>query len=314
MRFVLVKTIGLVAAVWLIATLTYMALYVLPGDPAVLVLGTEGDPARLESLRQELGLHQPLHARYLQWLGDLVRLEFGTSIRYARPVGDLIAAALPITLMLAMLAVAAALTLAVPLGLYTAIGHLNPLRVAISLAAHLGMAVPSFWLGILLIQWLAVDKGLLPSAGFRTPGEEGWAAALGSLVLPVLTLALPRAAILTRMVRASMAGVLQEDYMRTAHSKGLPKAQVYVRHGLRNAALNISTTAAIQLTQLLAGTIVVEQVFALPGLGRLLLAAVLQRDLPLVQGLVVIGAAMIVLFHYIFDVLLSLMDPRIRFD
>lgn len=314
MRYVLTKSGALLAAVWLTATLTFFALQVLPGDPAVLILGTEGDPEMLESLREQLGLSRPLGERYVNWLTSLLRLDFGASIRYARPVGELMAAALPVTVLLAFLAVFGALILAIPLGIYTAVGSGNPVRSAIGLLTHLGMAVPTFWLGVLLIQWIAVARGWFPAGGFYQPSSAGWLVALWSLLLPALTLAIPRAAVLTRMVRASMQQVLAEDYIRTARSKGLSYGRVYFRHALRNAGLNISTVAAIQLTQLLVGTIVVEQVFSLPGMGRLLLAAVLQRDLPLVQGLVVVGAAMIVAFHYAFDLLLGWLDPRIRFE
>ncbi len=314
MRYVITKSGALLAAVWFTATLTFFALQVLPGDPAVLILGTEGDPAMLESLREQLGLSLPLGQRYWLWLVSVLQLDFGVSIRYSRPVSQLMASALPVTLFLAALAVTTALALAVPLGVYTSVGRANPMRAAIGLLTHLGMAMPSFWLGMLLIQWIAVERGWFPAGGFFRPSAAGWGMALRSLLLPALTLAIPRAAILTRMVRASMKQVLAEDYIRTARSKGVSRTRTYFLHALRNAGLNISTVAAIQMTQLLVGTIIVEQVFSLPGMGRLLLAAVLQRDLPLVQGLVVVGAAMIVSFHYVFDLLLGWLDPRIRFE
>lgn len=305
MQYAIRKIISFSLTLVVISLITFAALQVLPGDPALLILGTEGDPSAVEALRARLGLDEPAPIRYARWVLGLLRLDMGESLRYNTPAAELIGRALPISLLLAAAAVLLALGLALPLGVLCAV-HRGRLWDYVGLTfAQFGMAIPSFWLGILLIQVFAVRFELAPPGGYQ---------GIPSLVLPAVALSLPRAAILTRMVRASMLDILHQDYVRTARSKGVSLWGVVFKHALRNAGINIFTVAGIHLTQLLAGTIVIEQVFALPGLGQLLLPAVLQRDLPLVQGLVMVGASLILLANLGFDFVLAALDPRIRFD
>lgn len=305
MKFVFEKLISLLATILLVSLITFLALQVLPGDPSLLILGTEGDQASLEMLREQLGLNDNIVVRYLRWLSGLFKGDLGQSIRYSVPVSGLIKDALPVTLWLAFFAVGLSLLVSIPLGISFAVKHGSLLDRVGSVVMQIGMAVPTFWIGILLIQLFAVKLEWLPPGGY---------ASLISLVLPVLGLALPRAAVLTRVVRVNMLEEFREDYLRTARSKGLPETKVLYKHALRNVAISIFTVAGIHLTQLLAGTIVIEQVFSLPGLGQLLLAAVLQRDLPLVQGLVLIGAVLILTANLFFDFVIAALDPRIRFE
>ena len=305
MRYLRDRIISLVVTLFLISAVTFFTVNVLPGDPAILILGPEGDPERLDSLRQELGLHQHALVRFTDWLRGLLSGNLGRSIRYSVEIGPLIRNALPVTLLLAVASVGLALLISIPIGIGCAVRQGSFLETVSLLLTQLGMALPSFWLGFLLIHLFALELGLLPPAGFSSGA---------SLILPALALAIPRAAVLTRVVRSSMIDTLSQDYIRTARSKGLPQHLVLYKHALKNAAVSIASVAGVHLTQLLGGTIVIEQVFGLPGLGQLLLAAALQRDLPLVQGLVVISAALILMVNFGVDLVLLGLDPRLRYE
>lgn len=307
------KLASMLATLVLVSILTFAALYLIPGDPAILILGTEADPQALELVRTQLGLNQPALTQYADWLTGAVQGDFGNSITFSRgyPVAALVASALPFTIPLALAAIILSLLIAIPLGSAAASKQGSRLDSVILYLSQAGLSIPGFWLGILAIQVFAVRLGWFP------PGDmPRWnvdpAGALISLILPALVLALPRAAILTRIVRTSMLEVMGEDYIRAARGKGVPEWKVIYSHALRNALVSISTIAGIQLIQLLAGTIVVEQVFSLPGLGRLILSAVLMRDLPLVQGTVFCGAALILIVNLILDSIYPVLDPRIR--
>lgn len=307
------KISGMLATLLLVSILTFVALFLIPGDPAILILGTEADPQALELVRTQLGLDQPAINQYLNWLRGIFGGDFGSSYTFSRgyPVIRLIADALPVTIPLAMAAVALSLAIAVPLGAAAAGNKGSLLDKIVLYLSQAGLSVPAFWLGILGIQYFAVKLSWFPPGGMPR-----WAAdpmgAMAALILPVIILALPRAAILTRIVRTAMLDTLGEDYIRTARGKGVREVTVICSHALRNALVSISTVAGIQLVQLLAGTVVIEQVFSLPGLGRLILSAVLLRDLPLVQGAIFVGAAMILAVNFAMDSLYPILDPRIR--
>lgn len=303
--YILRKAVSFVAVVFLVSLMSFVALQVLPGDPAQLILGTEGSHEALAALRLQLGLDKPAPVRFGQWLVNFVQGDLGESLRYNIPVKDLVVQALPITLNLAMWAVLLALATAVITGVFSAAYSNRWWGKAMRVLSQLGMAVPQFWVGILLIQLFAVKLRLLPAGGY-----SNWQ----SLILPIVTLALPRSAVLTNMVQVGLGGVLNSDYIRTAKAKGLPWATVLFKHAFINGAIGVATTAGIQLVQLLAGTIVVEQVFGLPGLGQLLLAGVLQRDLPLVQSVIVLVAVAVLLTNLIMDFVLLALDPRVRFE
>ena len=313
MMYLLKKLFGMLATLAVVSILTFFTLFVLPGDPALLILGTEADPGALELVRTQLGLDRPVIVQYASWLGGVVRGDFGRSLTFSRgyAVADLIAAALPVTLPLAAMAIFLAMAVAIPLGTLAASRRGKTADKIILGFSQAGLSIPAFWLGILAIQFFAVRLGWFPPGGMPR-----WSAdplgALNSLILPALILALPRAAILTRIVRTAMLEILKEDYIRTARGKGLPETAVILKHGLSNALGSVSTVAGIQLIQLGAGTVVVEQVFSLPGLGRLILSAVLLRDLPLVQGTIFVGAAIILAVNFLLDSLYPILDPRIR--
>jgi peptide/nickel transport system permease protein len=299
------KTASFVCVLFIISALTFLTLQVLPGDPAQLVLGTESSPQALAALRRELGLDKPAPVRFGQWLVDFVQGDFGRSIRYSVPVKDLVVQALPVTLSLAVWAVAVSLGIAVLLGVLSAAYMARWWGQVVRIISQLGMAVPQFWIGILLIQVFGVQLRLLPAGGY-----SNWQ----SLILPIATLALPRTAVLTNMVQVGLSDVLKSDYIRTAKSKGLPWRKVLFKHAFVNGAIAVATSASIQLIQLVAGTIVVEQVFGLPGIGQLLLNGVLQRDLPLVQAITVFVAVGVLIINLLMDYLLMFLDPRVRFE
>lgn len=295
----------------LVSVLTFAALFILPGDPAQLILGTEADPAALASLRSQLGLNAPWWQQYFRWAAGVVQGDMGTSITFSRgySVADLIASALPLTVLLALTAMVLAIASSLLLGITAAYKQGSALDNAILVLSQLGLSLPAFWVGILLIQVFSVRLGLFPPGGM--PGWHQPGAVMAALLLPAAALALPRAGIMTRIVRSAMLDSLGEDYIRTARSKGLSERVVLLKHALKNAMVSVITVSGIQLIQLLAGAIVIEQVFSLPGLGRLLLSAVMLRDLPLVQGLVFTGTLLVLAVNFILDSFYPLLDPRI---
>ncbi len=313
LAFVLRRFLLACLSVFLAAVLVFCALLAIPGDPATAILGLNPSPQALTAVRQQLGLNEPPVTRFLGWFGGVLRGDFGVSINYRTPVRGLIAERLWVSLPLAFAGMLIACAIALPLGIWAALKRgswLDPLVVS---AAQLGAAVPSFWLGLLLILLFSVRLGWLPSGGF-VPWNENPLGTLRSLILPTLALGLGQAAVITRMTRAAMLEALAQDYVRTAHAKGLPGRKVVLKHGLRNALVTILTVLGLSFSQVLVGAIVIEQVFSLPGLGRLALTAIGTRDFPLLQGEVLVYASLIVFLSFLVDLAYGLLDPRIRYD
>ena len=304
---------ALVATLFFVSVLVFAVIRVLPGDPAALLMGLEGSPEVTERLREAMGLNRPLPVQYLEWVGGVVRGDLGRSIQYDVPVGELIVTRLPVTLPLALLAAAFMVLLAIPLGLYAATHHRRSGDYLAMIVSQLGISIPQFWSGLLLILLFSVTLGWVRSGGF-----DGWSAgvwpALRSLLLPAAALGLFQAAVLVRATRSAVLDVLGEDYVRTARAKGVSERGVIGKHTLRNALIPIVTVAGIQLGQLVAGAIVLESVFALPGLGRLALGAIGARDLPVVQGVALFVASAIVVINFAVDLAYGFLDPRIRYE
>jgi len=296
----------------LASMMVFGALLAIPGDPAEVILGIDADPAALAALRARLRLDQPPHERYLHWAARALKGDLGDSIRYGRPVSELIAGSLRVTLPLVIGSGILALLIAIPLGTLAAAHRGKALDLSLVVTSQLGLAVPSFWLGLILILVFGVAL-----AWFPTTGVVDWSIdplrAAHSLILPVITLALSQAAILTRLVRSTVLEVLELDYIRTARAKGLPQRVVLARHALRGALLSVLTLSGVLFGQLLAGAIIVESVFALPALGRLALTAVEARDFNLIQGIVLVLATLIVAANLAVDLLYGVLDPRIRY-
>jgi peptide/nickel transport system permease protein len=311
--YLLKRALAALVTIFLAASVVFVALLAVPGDPAEIILGVNASPQAAEALRERLGLNLPPHLRYLTWLGGIVKGDLGVSINYQRPVLELIAARLEVSLSLAFAAMALACLVALPLGILAALRHGGWLDPAVIGATQLGAAIPSFWLGLLLILLFSVELGWLPAGGY-TPWERDPARAVRSLVLPVLALGLGQAAVIARLTRAAMLEVLSQDYIRTARAKGLRARRVVFVHALRNALVTLITIIGLSFSQLLVGAIIIEQVFSLPGLGRLALTAIGTRDFPLLQGEVLVYATAIVLLNLVVDVSYSVLDPRIHYN
>jgi peptide/nickel transport system permease protein len=298
---------------FLASVMVFGALLVIPGDPVQLLLGLNYDPGTYKVLQQKMGLDKPPLERYARWIGGLPRGDLGVSLSKTAPVTQLIVNTIPVTVPLIVLSTVLALLIALPGGVYAAQHRGSGADVIVVTLTQAGLAIPSFWLGLILALLFAVTLRWLPANGW-TAWTDDPTRALKSLILPVVTLALGQAAGLVRMVRSSVLDVLNQDYVRTARSKGLQENIVINKHVLRNAAIQIVTLLGIQLGQLLAGAIIVESVFNLPGMGRLGLDAVKSSDFPLVQGVVFTIAAVIVGINLIVDLLYGALDPRIRYD
>ena len=308
-RFLSRRLLTLGLTLWLASLVVFVVLEVLPGDPALLMLGVDARPDTLAALRAQMGLDQPAPVRYLAWTGGLLTGDLGTSHTYGVPVADLIRDRLVVTAPLAGLAMLVSTAAALPLGLLAASKRGRPADYGVMVFSQLGIAVPNFWFGILLVLWFSIGLGWFEAGGF-----PGWSAGIGpalkSLVLPALTLGLTEAAILARVTRSAVLDTLGEDYVRTARAKGLSRDAVMRRHVLRNALIPITTIVGLQFAFLLGGAIVIENVFFLPGLGRLLFQAISQRDLIVVKDAVMVLAAMVVAVNLIVDILYAVIDPR----
>lgn len=314
MKAYLIKRFSiLLVTLILVSMIIFAVLMVIPGDPAQIILGIHATPETLRELRRQLGLDQPVVIQYLTYMKKLVMGDMGRSIAYDVPIRSLIFSRLQVTIPLAILSMILAIFLSIPMGTYSAL-HRNRIGdYGIMIFSQIGLAVPAFWAGILLILLFAVTLHLLPAGGF-----ESWVRdpmrALNSLLLPAFSLGFVRAAVLTRMTRSSMLEVLGEDYIRTARSKGLPKRMVVYKHAFRNAIIPVITIIGLQAADLLAGAIIIENVFYLPGIGRLVFEAIGQRDLPVVQGVVLFIAMLIVIINFVTDIAYRYLDPRIRYE
>ena len=307
------KTTGLLTLLVLVSLVVFSVLFVLPGDPAQIILGIHASPETLAALRTRLGLDQPFLVQYGQWLSSLLRGTGGHSITYDVPVASLIGSRLAVTAPLAFMAMGIAVVLALPLGIFAARHQNRPPDAAVMVGTQLGLAIPEFWLGILLMLLFSVHWGIFSAGGFPGWGENSWGS-LKALFLPALALGLIRAAILARLIRSSMLEVLREDYVRTARAKGLKERTVVYGHALKNALIPVLTIFGLQMGQLLAGAIIIENVFTLPGLGRLVFQAIGQRDLPVVRDVVVFMAAGVVIVNFLVDISYAGVDPRIRLE
>ena len=300
-----------VATLFGATVITFLALEILPGDPARVILGVEAPESAVRALREQLGLDRPALDRYLDWAGGLATGNLADSYTYSVPVDELLAARLEITVPLALLAMALSVAMALALGVFAAAHHNRRGDVAVMGVSQLGISVPNFWLALLLILLFAVHLRWFSAGGFPGWDAGAWPA-LKSLLLPALALATVQGAILTRFTRSAVLETMREDYVRTARAKGLTRGQTLRRHVLRNAMIPIVTVMGLQFANLLAGTIVVENVFALPGVGRLILQAITNRDIVVVRDVVTLLAAMVVLINLVVDLLYAAIDPRLK--
>lgn len=303
---------ALAATLLFVSLLVFVVVRVLPGDPALIILGLEANADSVARVRRELGLDQPITVQYAHWVTRALSGDLGRSIQYDLPVATLILSRLTVTLPLTLLAAALMIAAAIPLGVYAATHHRRWGDYLTMVLSQLGVAVPGFWAGLLLILLFSVQLGWVQAGGFDGWGQGFWRG-VRSLLLPAVALGLFQFAVLARTTRSALLEVLREEYVKTARAKGVAERAVLFRHALRNALIPIVTVAGVQLGQLLAGSIILESVFYLPGLGRLTLAAISARDLPVVQGVVLFVASMIVTVNAAVDILYGILDPRIRY-
>ena len=307
-NFVLARLVQMIPVLFLISLIVFGIMHLLPGDPALLMLaGAEGGaipPERIAQLRAQMGLDDPVPVQYWRFLTGAMVGDLGESIRFREPVLDMILDRLGSTVELAVAGLICAMLIGIPLGIVAAVREGGWIDAFCMTVSYLGASIPVYWLGLVLIFFFALNLGWFPSAG----GES-----LRALVLPALTLGLISAGIIARLVRSSMIEVLQEDYMRTGRAKGLPRSLLLWRHGIKNAMIPVVTILGLQFGGMLAGTVVTETVFSRPGVGRLIVNAIIAKDYPLVQGAVLFLAMIYVLVNLMVDILYAYLDPRIRY-
>ena len=309
--FLAKRLFALVITLLVSSLVIFLVLEILPGDPASIILGIGAQEDTLAALRAEMGLDLSAPERYFRWMSGIMSGDFGRSYTYDTPVSELILERLSLSLPLALLAISLSTFLAIPLGVFAAANHKRIADTGIMGFAQLGVAIPNFWFAILLILFFSVKLGWFSAGGFAG-WEMGLAAALKSLTLPAIALALPQAAILARVTRSAVLETVREDFVRTARAKGLSRNAALWRHAVRNALIPVVTILGLQLSFLLAGTIIIENVFYLPGLGRLLFQAISQRDLVVVKNIVILLAATVIIVNFLVDMFYVALDPRLR--
>ncbi|WP_109467085.1 ABC transporter permease [Albibacillus kandeliae] len=302
-----------IPVMFFVAVFVFLLLRLTPGDPAVIIAGDQATQSQLETIRSNLGLDEPLLGQFVTWMGNLLQGDFGVSLISQQPVIELIGQRVGPTLSLAVVAMAMTLVMALPLGVMAAWRHGRLLDRAVMIFSVLGFSVPVFVTGYVLIAIFAVHFQLFPVQGYK-PLSEGLGPFLHRIFLPALALASIYIALVSRMTRASMLEILQEDYVRTARAKGLGEKIVLFRHALRNAAIPILTIVGTGFAMLISGVVVTESVFNVPGLGRLVVDAVLARDYPLIQAIILLTAGLYVLINLLIDLSYALTDPRVRYQ
>ena len=312
-RYVAQRLVLLIPVLLVISALVFSVMHLIPGDPAQVILGFENtDPAQLAAVRRDLGLDRPVYVQYGRWLGRIVSGNFGTSVRTGRPIGVLLREALPFTIELAVYGVALAVLIGIPVGTLAGTTSSRTADGAMQTLTLLGLSLPAFWVGAMFILLFSVYLRWFPVLTYPSLLETPWGNLRG-FFLPALTLAVPNAAAIARMVRASLLAVRGEEYVKVARAKGLSEAVVVRRHMLKNALIPVVTLIGIVAGYLLGGAIVVEQVFAIPGVGRMGLQAIVQRDYPVLQAVVLVVTALFVFVNLLVDLVYVFLDPRIRY-
>lgn len=311
MAYIIRRVMLFIVTVALVSLITFAVFQVMPGDPIRIMLGPDADETQIATLKAQLGLDQPLHTQYFEWIKGLMTGDLGQSIRFSKPVSELILDRLPVTISLAVMTLTIVVVVAIPLGIFVAKRQNKLSDVVFSTVTQLGMAIPSFWLGMLLILYLGMNFKFFSVSGY-VPWTQSVTGALGALLLPAMTIAIPQIAVKFRYVRNAILEQLRLDYVRTLRSKGIKEKKVLYKHVLRNSMIPILTIFGLITAEVIAGTIIVEQVFGLPGIGKLLITSISYRDFPLVQGIVMYITLAVVFINFLVDILYSILDPRIR--
>jgi peptide/nickel transport system permease protein len=313
LRYLFKRFLLILPTIFVPLLMVFLLLRLSPGDPAGMMLGDQATPEQIAALRIELGLDQPIYVQFVLWLKNIVTLDLGDSIFFREPVMEVIPRYVSVTVLLALLALILAVAIGVTLGLVSAINRNKPLDRGIVATAVLGISLPEFWFALLLIFIFAVTLRWFPVAGYNPP-SAGLIAFGATIFLPALALGVRQSALMTRMMRSSMLDVLNEPYINTARAQGLPESTVIGRYALRTAAIPVVTVAGLSAGYMLGGAVTIEIIFALPGLGRMLVEAVGRRDYPLVEGGVLTISLILAVLNLAIDLIYALLDPRIRYQ
>lgn len=311
LRYIALRLVRAAVVLLLTSVFIFMLTRLIPGDPAALMLGRGANPEAIAALRAEMGLDRPALVQYFTWLGDMLRGDLGISMRLKIPVLEMVLERYPRTLSFVILGSMISLTVSLTLGVLTAVRHNSTFDLLVTSGALLGVSIPSFWLGILLILLFSVHLGWLPTSGYASPAD-GLGRYLMHLAMPGFTLGIAVGAVMTRFVRASLVEVLYQNYIRTAKSKGLGETLLLVRHAIPNMLIPVVTVFGIQMGYMLGGSVIIEEVFTYPGIGQLVVDSIFRRDYPLIQAVVLAYAFTFVLVNLITDIAYGLLDPRIR--
>ncbi|MDW3181379.1 ABC transporter permease [Roseobacter sp.] len=311
LAFLLRRILIAIPTVVIISIMVFGLQHLLPGDPLLVLAGEERDPAVLEALREKYRLNDPIPVQYLAWVGNALQGDLGISLRTNQPVTELMAQKLPVTIQLALMSMIFALVIGIPAGILSAVKKGTPTDYVANVVALSGLSIPNFWLGIMLILLVSVKWQLLPASGYVPPSEDLWQS-IRTMLMPSFVLGTALAATLMRHTRSSMIGVLSADYVRTARAKGLAERVVILKHALRNALTPIVTLTALLFGELVAGAVLTEQIFTIPGFGKLVVDAVFNRDYAVVQGIVLVTAVGFIFMNLFADVMYFILNPRLR--
>lgn len=311
MKYFIKKICILIATLFIVSIITFGVFQILPGDPVLVMLGVDADPAQAEQLREELGLNDPLPQRYFDWVSGLFKGDLGTSYKYSLPVSDLLSNRIQPTVILATLAILITIIIGLPVGIWIARRSNKWYANIVAGFSQLGLSIPSFWFGVILILIFAVNLGVMPSGGY-VQWSTNPIQCIRSLILPAVAISFGTTATIIRYLKTTLLDNINMDYVRTAKSKGLTDKSVVYKHVLRNALIPVITMLAMLVTDILAGSIIIETVFSLPGLGSLMTTSISSRDFPLLQSAVMYVAAIVVIINTFVDILYGIIDPRIR--
>ncbi|WP_116134262.1 ABC transporter permease [Tropicimonas sp. IMCC34043] len=311
-RYIFRRLLGMLVVIFLVLTIAFVIVRLAPGDPAALMLGPEATAEDASALRAELGLDRPILVQYLAFIGNAVQGDLGTSIFFKRPVTEVLAGRAEPTIFLSLFSLTIALVIATPIGIYAAYRRGSALDQSAITIAMLAASIPSFWTGLMFQRYLATDLGWFPASGYGGPDAD-FLERMRHLILPSIVLGIVNSALILRFTRASMLDILGEDYIRTARSKGMGEARVVLRHALKNAAIPIITVIGLTFALLVSGAVVTERVFNIPGMGNLVVSAVLRRDYPIIQGTLIVVATLYVLINLATDLAYLLVDKRVKY-
>lgn len=312
-RYIITRLIQSIPVLILVSVISFGIMKLVPGDPAILIGGPSATPAELDNIRKNLGLDQPFHIQMWRFYAQLARGDLGTSLLLGKPVLEAVIERIPVSLSIALYSMLLTLAIGIPCGVIAALNRNRWLDQAAMVLALVGVSLPNFWLGLMLIILFAVHLGWLPTGGY-VPWQEDFVGWLSTATMPAISLALLQVGLLARITRSTMLEVLRQDYIRTARAKGLPEAIVIAKHAFKNVMIPVMTVVGVIFSVLISGSVVVESIFSVPGIGSLLGSAVLRRDYPMIQGGLLFVAATLLLLNLLVDVLYAYFDPRVRYD